>query len=682
MPVHHTDSDFNVQRFVDVEETVESHSNQMWILTSDLGDKTQLPTIDKSNFVNALKEENSRRKDLGFNVKDYGASGSDQRTTGSISAGSTTLTITSAIDFKNGQGIAIARAGAACTLTAPTGGSISQVGATGTTVYEYQVCALDLNNGMSPASPIFSISTGASSLSTSNYNTLSWSAVSGAVAYVIYGRTTTQKYIRAVVSGTSWKDTGTTSFGAPFNITGTSAPSVQTPRTLFTKIVSGGGTTTLTLANAAVTSTSGNQNVLHDDTQAILDALAVTEPLSATLLFSSGTFNYRAQINSTKTHLKGSGRQNTTLQLIKTLGSAPSIQIGTYVAENAPSGPANISDMTIKGGFWAVKKGDRDDSWGEGVRLNEQTKVERIYVQGFYKGIVFDSTGGHITLSNCVSTNNFYGLFIKVDHADYLIENGALNGNVFANVGIPYNQAITGTKFHRVHIGFAPYGFYKEAAPEGATGIENLFYEVTLDHSRFEAIGNGAIYVEGLTGNEGHSGVTSVTFINVGFSWNNSSKIPWVNKDYAVKIGYCQGKNYYKGGMYPFSDGTLGTWWIGLSSGYWDMDTEGQEYIVTGTGTNTGYFHIHNGTKNDKEGTGTIPSGATSTTVTIDKWSGYANSVFPTVTPTSNGGLTTYTLRVTNIRQSYTVGTGGNLQFDVHVDGGTPSSNLTFHYRY
>jgi hypothetical protein len=50
-------------------------------------------------------------KERAVNVKWYGASGSDQTTTGSIDSGSNSLTVASVIDFEVGQGIAIDNAG-------------------------------------------------------------------------------------------------------------------------------------------------------------------------------------------------------------------------------------------------------------------------------------------------------------------------------------------------------------------------------------------------------------------------------------------------------------------------------------------------------------------------------------------------------------------------------------------
>lgn len=48
--------------------------------------------------------------------RDFGASGSNASTTGSITSGSTTLSVASAIDFQNGQGIQVAGAGASGAL--------------------------------------------------------------------------------------------------------------------------------------------------------------------------------------------------------------------------------------------------------------------------------------------------------------------------------------------------------------------------------------------------------------------------------------------------------------------------------------------------------------------------------------------------------------------------------------
>jgi len=56
-----------------------------------------------------------------YDVMAYGASASNQTTTGSITAGTATLTLAAAKDFVNGQGIAVYGAGPLSSLAAPTG---------------------------------------------------------------------------------------------------------------------------------------------------------------------------------------------------------------------------------------------------------------------------------------------------------------------------------------------------------------------------------------------------------------------------------------------------------------------------------------------------------------------------------------------------------------------------------
>ena len=92
-----------------------------------------------------------------FDVKAFCASGSQTQTTGTISAGGTALTIASAIDFVNcpplsgepGQGIRIYHAGAAPTVAAPTGVTVTPVGTTGSTTYSYEIVANDYYGGAS-----------------------------------------------------------------------------------------------------------------------------------------------------------------------------------------------------------------------------------------------------------------------------------------------------------------------------------------------------------------------------------------------------------------------------------------------------------------------------------------------------------------------------------------------------
>lgn len=70
----------------------------------------------------------------------------------------------------------------------PTGLSLQETGAIGTTIYEYVVTAVKADGRETDASSMISIATGANALSVSNYHTLTWSAVDGASKYRLYCR--------------------------------------------------------------------------------------------------------------------------------------------------------------------------------------------------------------------------------------------------------------------------------------------------------------------------------------------------------------------------------------------------------------------------------------------------------------------------------------------------------------
>jgi len=94
----------------------------------------------------------------------YEYTGTQPSTTGTIGAGSSSLTIASAQDFANGQGILVIGAGPATALSTPTGVAVSPVNVTGSTTYNYCVVAEDFANGRTACSSAASTTTGASSL--------------------------------------------------------------------------------------------------------------------------------------------------------------------------------------------------------------------------------------------------------------------------------------------------------------------------------------------------------------------------------------------------------------------------------------------------------------------------------------------------------------------------------------
>lgn len=132
----------------------------------------------------------------------------------------------------------------------------------GSTTYDYTVVA-NVGGAQIPSNSA-STSTGASTLSATAYNTISWNALQGAepgvaVTYSVYRTTggSTQGLIASGLTGTSFVDTGATAASAttpPFNTSGTLAAVVQEPAVAFAAsgaVSIPGGTVFITASGAA-----------------------------------------------------------------------------------------------------------------------------------------------------------------------------------------------------------------------------------------------------------------------------------------------------------------------------------------------------------------------------------------------------------------------------------------------
>ena len=257
--------------------------------------------------------------DLAVDVKrDYNASGSGQSTTGNISVGSAVLTLASALDFKNGQGISITNAGPLPAISAPTSLTVTPTGTAGTTSYTYAVAALDGKGG---ATAVFSASTttGNATLSSTNYNALTVGAVTSATGYAWYrtssgGTPSTTGFI-GTTAGLTLNDTGLTIETTPPGIP-TSAPISALGDSLTTNISSGAGTTTLTLAANASTTVAGS-SVNHDDTVAIQNAINAINTIGGGIVFfPSGTYLASNLLGANQVSLIGENRNICTIKAI------------------------------------------------------------------------------------------------------------------------------------------------------------------------------------------------------------------------------------------------------------------------------------------------------------------------------------------------------------------------------
>lgn len=236
----------------------------------------------------------------------WGASGSILTTSGSINSGTRVLLLTSAIDFKDGQGIVIEGAGAVTSLSTPSTPNASLYGATGTTSYSYQVLAISENGGCTAASPVKTIINAYGSFDSSHYIKLSWSSVAGASCYAIYGRTSGNMQLLTITSLTSWKDGGSAAITPPSFIPST-PPLSPTSENLSSIIISGGGTPQLTLRDSAVTTVT-NKTIAHIDTSAFASALSyamVNSEIGVTFKLRSKKYPARINIVASGTVMDG-----------------------------------------------------------------------------------------------------------------------------------------------------------------------------------------------------------------------------------------------------------------------------------------------------------------------------------------------------------------------------------------
>jgi hypothetical protein len=109
----------------------------------------------------------------------------------------------------NGKRISYGTGGSILGLGTPTGLTITPQGTTGATTYGYRVAAVNAN-GTTTAASTATTATGNATLSVSNFNRVSWTAVNGATSYKVYGRTSGSELLIATVTAPTvqYDDTG------------------------------------------------------------------------------------------------------------------------------------------------------------------------------------------------------------------------------------------------------------------------------------------------------------------------------------------------------------------------------------------------------------------------------------------------------------------------------------------
>lgn len=222
----------------------------------------------------------------------YGISGTDILTTGTIAANSNVLLLPTTASFIGSEGIAVYGAGAAFSLPQPSVLSAAQQGTTGATSYTYALASLDANGGIGvPVTT--SIANGNAALqSYANRVIISFTPGAGAAGTVIWKQTGAGAYTYIGVSSggaTSYNDTGYIPNWKPEFIPATPNGAALNDW-LLTTISAGIGTNTLTLASKATTSVSGA--IVRNDASQGMNQIIATHLSGVSIEMPCGHYNF------------------------------------------------------------------------------------------------------------------------------------------------------------------------------------------------------------------------------------------------------------------------------------------------------------------------------------------------------------------------------------------------------
>jgi hypothetical protein len=441
---------------------------------------------------------------LGYvSVFEYGASGSILATTGTIGATSSSLALSAAQDFANGQGIRVDHAGVAPTnVGTPTSPSVANVGAAGGTTYTYQVTSFDSFGGVGVATSTFQTTTGNAALGTTNYNLLSWTAPAPAPAGYAIWRSST---LIGLTANITFADQGQTAPVAPDWLPAT-APASALADSLLTTISSGGGTTTLTLAATSATAASG-QPVNHDDSAAIQACLAASAANAAVKCFAAGVFQVGAQLvwpSTGSVGLVGAGRgwfaagppTNVGLPGTKLIATQNVFCVICAVSGSFTNGNY-ISDLTIDGNTIATIPLDIG-LWGSStiynVNVNNALSGGDNFQLGHSGQDPIENTIFAMRLDNPLLSHNVPNL------PTYSLEVGSTNNNLLhikaVNSRVANIHTTSGLSFNNTFHGVHGYNFdYSIATATGPTN--NFLLEGSADQfTSWEADGSSAANVQ------------------------------------------------------------------------------------------------------------------------------------------------------------------------------------------
>lgn len=204
-------------------------------------------------------------------VREYGANvGGTQYTTATGTAASAAITLAAAKNYRNGNWLMLSGLGAAHGMATPGAPTLAVQGVTGASTISVKVVALTSTGGYTPASTATTVTTANATLDTSNFVEVWCAPVASAYRYLIYvqfGGVGNYVYMGGVIAHPQYDAIGraepctfrikTSTPAATPGWLPSTAPATGVANGLRTQILTGGGTTAITVFPVPITSGAG-----------------------------------------------------------------------------------------------------------------------------------------------------------------------------------------------------------------------------------------------------------------------------------------------------------------------------------------------------------------------------------------------------------------------------------------
>ncbi len=320
--------------------------------------------------------------------------------------------------------------------------------------------------------------------------------------------------------------------------------------------------------------------------QACLDASSAG---GGVVYLPPGTYkkNYMVQVPS-NVKLVGAHKEATTIVDTTDLGGGvPSIV--TLEDGNSVKYPS-VEDLTLQGPGSAAFSAGTVPCNMPGLWINGDAQVHRLNVRGYNQGILIQSN--HQSIVECRCYGNYYGVYFAGGGSSfdnqYFYKCEFVSNNM-AGIGIHGDNRICAAQLIAVHLGFEPYGIYKENT---GTYSKDIVTDSVLDTVWFESVGNAAIFDQG-----GTKGVYNNTWGDTYILPNATYRYNTNNHDYSVVCGVFNNNvigSWVNAGVSPF--GAVGLFNTAQASN--NVIQSGGSYLIS---NHSGGLKFFNDT-NDVEG--------------------------------------------------------------------------------